>query len=120
MGALITALSLLAYAAMTLLVARWRYAATRPYTEPLACDWSHHRRPGDHIGSCYRRYGMIDTTGEALTWALLLGLVWPFIGPAMLVRKIVTAGTRELPEETRAQIRRLEAENERLRRQMEG
>lgn len=119
MTAFIAIASVLAYVAMTLLVARWRYAATRPYTEPLACEWRYHRSPSDHIESCYRRYGMIDTTGEATAFALLLGLAWPFIWPAMLIRRIVTAGTRELPEETQAQIRRLEAENERLRRQQE-
>lgn len=109
----------LLYAAMVLRAARWRYAAIRPYTEPLSCD-----APlvcqGRHLASCYRRWGHVDTTGEALCFALLTGLMWPLILPASLLRSAVTAGTRPLPEETAAAISRLEAENERLRRQVEG
>lgn len=122
MSALIVTATLLTYAAMTLLIARWRYAATRPYTEPLACTYSHHTSPRFHIDSCYSRNpdSLITTTGEAVTFALLLGLAWPLIAPALLVRRVVTAGSRQLPEELAAEIRRLEAENDKLKRQQEG
>jgi hypothetical protein len=107
-----------AYLAIALVTARWRYRAIRPYTEPLACETrSLHGGTYGHREWCYRRYGMIDTTGEAVAFALLLGLVWPFIAPAMAVRRFVISGDRVLPGELQAQIKRLEAENERLRRE---
>lgn len=118
MTTLITLASLLAYFALILLAARWRYQAIRPYTEPLAC-----KAPrvcgGQHYASCYRRSGMIDTTGEAVVFSLLTGLAWPFIIPAIIVARIVKAGGRQLPGELAAEIKRLEAENEQLRREQE-
>lgn len=105
-----------AYFAMVLVTARWRYRAIRPYTEPLACA-TPFSCSGRHYDFCYRRWGMVDTAGEAVAFALLLGLVWPFIAPATAVRRFVMSGDRVLPGELQAQIKRLEAENERLRRE---
>jgi hypothetical protein len=120
---LIAAASVLAYAALALLTARWRYQAIRPYTEPVRCKHPDlHARRGDHSSGCYARNDstVIDSRPEATVAALLTGLVWPLIGPALLVQYLVTAGGRPLPAESEAKIRRLLAENERLRRQQEG
>lgn len=118
--ALVAWLCVAAYTALTLLAARWRYAAIRPYTEPVSCrDWAGCDR-GRHDQRCYRRFGMVDSSGEAVFFALLTGLAWPLILPGVLARRLVISGARELPEETEAKIKRLEAENERLRREQEG
>lgn len=120
MTALIPLASVIAYLALTLLAARWRYQAIRPYTEPVRCETPGvHRERGEHLDSCYRRYGYVDG-GEAVFFALLTGLAWPFILPAIAVAHFVKAGARQLPEELAAEIKRLEAENERLRLQQEG
>lgn len=110
----------LAYITVMLLTARWRYRVMRPYTEPLGCKTPSLCRSTWHTSSCYRRWGLVDSAGEAAGFALLTGLVWPLIGPALVVRHLVTAGDRPLPAETEAKIKRLEAENDRLRRQQEG
>jgi hypothetical protein len=120
MTALIPLACVLAYLALTLVAARWRYRAIRPYAEPLACETSSLHSTQGHGAWCYRRYGNIDTTGEAVSFALLTGLVWPFILPAIAVAHVVKAGAKQLPEELAAEIKRLEAENETLRRQQEG
>lgn len=117
MTALVGLACTFAYLAMALVAARWRYRAIRPYTEPLGCENPSLCQGTWHSSSCYRRSGMIDTTGEAVFVALLTGLAWPFIVPAMGVRRFVTSGDRVLPGELQAQIRRLEAENDRLRRE---
>jgi hypothetical protein len=117
---LIPIASVLAYLALTMVAACWRYRAIRPYTEPLACENRALCERTWHSDSCYRRSGLIDTKTEAVMFALLTGLVWPFILPAIALGRLVVAGDRELPEETRAQIERLEAENEQLRLQQEG
>lgn len=117
---MITAVILVLYAAMILVTARWRYRVIRPYTEPLGCTTKPSCREKHRYPSCYRRYGQVDTTGEAVFIALLAGLIWPFIVPALLLRLLVTAGHRDLPEEVQAQIRRLEAESEQLRQEQEG
>jgi hypothetical protein len=117
--ALIVVGSVLGYLALTLFTARWRYRAIRPYTEPLACT-TRSLCGAQHFYSCYRRWGMVETKGEAVLFALLTGIVWPFILPAMLVARVVVAGGRQLPEELAAEIKRLEAENDRLKRQQEG
>jgi hypothetical protein len=115
-SALIPLACVTAYTALTLAAARWRFRAIRPYTEPLSCSTplACRDRPRHH-DSCYRRRGMIDTRAEAVAFALLTGLAWPLILPAMAVSRIVSAGPRVLPEELAAQIKRLEAENERLK-----
>jgi hypothetical protein len=116
-SALIPLACVAAYTALTLAAARWRFRAIRPYTEPLSCTTPLSCRDGDHYDSCYRRRrgSMISTTGEGVVFALLTGLAWPLILPAMAVSRIVSAGPRVLPEELAAQIKRLEAENERLK-----
>lgn len=119
MTALVTLAAVLAYAAGIMLAARWRYRAIRPYTEPLSCASPSLHSNGGHWKTCYRRYDIIDSTAEAVISALQTGLIWPFIAPALGVRRLVTSGARTLPEELRAQIERLEAENEQLRRQQE-
>jgi hypothetical protein len=117
---LIPIASVLGYFALTLVAARWRYRAIRPYTEPVRCEYpARHRQRSDHDDACYRRYGYVDG-GEAVVFALLTGIVWPFILPAIAVAHVVKAGAKQLPEELAAEIKRLEAENETLRRQQEG
>lgn len=123
MTALIAVASVLAYLTLTLLAARHRFQAIRPYTEPLACEWPYHG-DGAHRERCYSRPGTsADTKGEALFFALLTGLAWPliipFTIPARAVGRFVTGGARQLPAEVAAETRRLEAENERLRQQQE-
>lgn len=123
MTALIVVASVLGYLVLTVLAARWRYQAIRPYTEPLACT-TKNLCGASHFDSCYRRWGLVDSKGEAVVFALLAGLVWPFILPALLATRLLTgvvvAGGRQLPEELAAEIKRLEAENDRLKRQQEG
>ncbi len=107
----------LAYLLLTLVTARRRYQRVRPYTEPLACQYAsddHKHKP-----RCYRRWSDVDTVNQAVFFALIIGLAWPFVLPGMTVRWFVTGGARPLPEETRAQIRQLETENEQLKRQQQ-
>lgn len=118
MTALIVVGSLLGYIALALFAARWRYQAIRPYTEPLACT-TKNLCGASHFDSCYRRWGLVDSKGEAVVFALLAGLVWPLIVPARLSARFVAGGGRQLPEELDAEIKRLEAENDRLKRQQE-
>jgi hypothetical protein len=109
-----------AYLTLTLLAARWRYQAIRPYTEPLSCTTPSTCRDGHQYDSCYRRWGLVDTNGEAVVFAFLTGLAWPCVPLAIALGRFVSAGNRQLPEELAAEIKRLEAENEQLRQQQEG
>jgi hypothetical protein len=110
-----------AYIAVALLAARFRYRRIRPWTEPVACETPIDcERHGKHIYDCYRRYSDIDTTYDAVCLALLSGLFWPYAALAKIVRRIITGGDRQLPEETVLKTRRQEAENERLKREQEG
>jgi len=115
-----------AYLVGLIFTARWWYARIRPYTEPLSCGYSHHRE-GGHNQYCYQRPGKLTSTPrEALGYALMLGAVWiftlPVIGSAAAVmglgRILVASSARETPEEIAAKVKRLEAENDRLRRNL--
>lgn len=127
MPALIAAAVILAYAAIALRAARLRYQVIRPWTEPVACRWPYHAESG-HEPYCYNRWGDVDTTAEAVRSALQFGFAWPVFlvavpvaeAAVLAVVRLVTGGARQLPEETAAISGRLEAENERLRRQQEG
>jgi hypothetical protein len=128
MTAAIVAVSVAAYLAGVILTARWWYARIRPYTEPLSCQWSHHRESG-HSSICYQRPGKLTgTSQEALGYALMLGTVWPFALPVFGVYAavmgaggaLITSRVRETPEEIAAKVKRLEAENDRLRRRQAG
>ena len=124
MTAAIVVVSVAAYLAGLIFTARWWYARIRPYSEPLSCTYSHHRESG-HEDFCYQRPGRITSTPrEALGYALMLGAVWFFAMPVLGARAavmgiggaLVASGVRETPEEIAAKVKRLEAENDRLRR----
>jgi hypothetical protein len=124
MTAAIVVICIAAYLAGLILTARWWYARVRPYSEPLSCKFSHHRESG-HNCYCYQRPGKITSTPrEALCYALMLGAVWfaavPVLAAAAAVMglggALVASSARELPEEIAAKVKRLEEENERLRR----
>ena len=126
MTAAIVAVSVAAYLVGLILTARWWYARIRPYTEPLSCKYSHHRESG-HSSMCYQRPGKLTSTSrEALGYAFMLGAVW-FIallafGAAAAVmgigRVLIVSRVREMPEEIAAKVKRLETENDRLRRKV--
>jgi hypothetical protein len=118
MTAIIAAAAVLGYITPALFAARWWFRAICPYTEPVACT-----RPrlcaGDHLAQCYRRPGhSVDSRAEAMIFALLTGMVWPLILPARGAARFVMSGGQP-PEELAAEIKRLEHENERLRRQQD-
>ena len=124
MTAAIVVASVVAYLAGLVLTARWWFARVRPYAEPLSCSYIHHRESG-HSRMCYQRPGKITSTPrEALGYALMLGAVWfiamPILGAYAAVmgagEVIVASGVRETPEEVAAKVKRLEEENDRLRR----
>lgn len=106
----------LAYLAVATMVIRWRYTATRPFTEPLTCrDWLS-CRAGKHDSMCYRRTKdtLIGSATEALLYATGLGLIWPLALLAIAglrVARLLVRGTPELPGERAAKIARLEREN---------
>lgn len=108
MTALIVIGSIVAYLGAAVFAARRRYAAMRPYTEPLNCECAYPGTFSSHSQRCYRRSGMIDTTGEAATFALLQGLFWWLVIPAFLAIGLVQRGQRQLPEEVEAKNARLE------------
>jgi hypothetical protein len=113
----LAALAFIGYVVLTLVTARLVYRAIRPYREPLSCTTGKAcRKHGEHYYVCYRRVGngLADTTNQAAGLAALAGLLWCIVLPAMATRHFITAGAPALPEETRAQITRLEAENRRL------
>lgn len=103
-----------AYLAGLVIMTRWRYAATRPYTEPLNCRYRYACENGGHSSRCYQRNDstLIESATEALVYALLLAMIWPLVvigfGCLAAARKI--AGSRELPEERAARVKRLERE----------
>lgn len=107
-----TVVSLLAYVGGWLLTARWRYARTRPLAEPLNCTYPDSCRRSRHSKSCYLRDpdSLVETRAQAAVFALMLGAVWPLIGPAMAVMWVVEAGQRETLAEVRARNERLERE----------
>ena len=125
MTAAIAVVSVAAYLAGLILTARWWYARIRPYSEPLSCGHYAHCGEGVHEHWCYQRPGRITSTPrEALGYALMLGAVWfiamPILGAYAAVmgagEVIVASGVRETPEEVAAKVKRLEEENDRLRR----
>jgi len=114
-------LVVLGYLAMILLTARGTYRKIRPWTEPLSCkEVEYHRVNGTHMPRCYRRVEDVDTETEAIALSSLSGLMWPFIVPAVLAARFIKGGARPLPEELRAQLERLEAENDKLKSQQEA
>ena len=63
MIAVIVVASVAAYLAGLILTARWWYARVRPYSEPLACSYSH--RPGiRHSDFCYQRPAKLTSTPQ--------------------------------------------------------
>jgi hypothetical protein len=126
MTAAVIVLSVAAYLAGLILTARWWYGRIRPYTEPLSCKFSHHGESG-HNKYCYQRPGKITATSrEALGYALLMGAAWfatvscVAVAAAIMAagRVLVANSARDTPEEIAAKTARLEAENDRLRRQI--
>jgi hypothetical protein len=107
------------YVVGLLLAARRQYQRIRPYTEPIACDAPFYCG-GSHYRSCYQQAEGINTQNEAVVFSVLPGLIWPLFIPALLIKHAVVSGAKPLPKETAAAIKRLEAENERLRRQQGG
>jgi hypothetical protein len=113
MPVLIAVVATVVYLAGWLLTARNFYGRKRPFTEPLACDYPSSSLH-EHYESCHRRPGtVIDSTSEALAFACLVSMVWPFyiagiIGIAC-IRPLI-ADRRELPEDLAAKTRRLERE----------
>jgi hypothetical protein len=112
MGWLIAVPAILTYLTGTVALARWRFRQTRPFTEPLACEWSHHRKPEDHISLCYHRNSrtLIDSNGEAATFAVLVGLAWPLAWLPLAIMRLIMSGAPPTPEEVTAKIRRQERE----------
>lgn len=113
MTLLITLASVAVYLGGWLLAARNRFVMTRPYTEPLRCQYGpscqHYRR-------CYQRPGylLIDTREAAAGYAALWATGWPVIFPALaawwLLSRVIMNDDRESPAELRAKVARLEAE----------
>lgn len=113
MTALIVIASSLAYLAGWLLTARSRYARTRLLSEPLNCQWPALHSNGTHDSMCRRQSpeSLTDSDAEAAAIAMMLGLIWPLIGPAMLLMWAVQSGHR-------ATLVELEARNARLEREL--
>ena len=113
MPALIAVVATVVYLAGWLLTARNFYGRKRPFTEPLACNYpsspSH-----KHVSYCYRRPGtLITSTSEALGFACMIAVIWPFYVLCLAVMRGVRpliAVRRELPEELAAKTKRLERE----------
>jgi hypothetical protein len=105
--------SILTYLALGLPVARTGFQRIRPYTEPLNCTTElscSSRHNGKHYNSCYRRWGLVDSKGEAAAIAILWGILWPISGLILVVVSAIQTGIRELPEEREAKISRMERE----------
>jgi len=115
MTALIVAAAITVYAATWLLSARYWYGRIRPWSEPLSCDspvWC--AEIGYHHDRCYRRWGMVDTVGEAVAGAAAFGMLGPLalagVAAAAIGRKAITAAARPLPAEVAAKTARIERE----------
>jgi hypothetical protein len=127
MQVLIIVGSIASYLGTGLLTARKWYGHIRPWTEPLNCvrkpgctegrHWQYHRDSGR---GCFRRWGTVDSEGEALAFAAVAGLVWlPFLlvsGSYLYVKCAVTADHPLLPAEKSAKLAR---ETEELERELE-
>lgn len=106
---------ILAYVVSGLLLARRLYRSLRPLTVPMTCI-SPGNKYHEHYGGCYRQPGvgatmMVDSTGEAVTFAVMAGMLWPVLCLGMAVRFVVTAGNgRQRPDEMEARIHELESQ----------
>jgi hypothetical protein len=80
-----------------LVMARRWFARIRPWTKPLNCQHTHFSNRHDSI--CYRRWGDVDTRGEAVFFSALISLLGPLFPVGLLLGKVITSGDRMLPEE---------------------
>jgi hypothetical protein len=99
------------YAVGWLTVARWWFQRVRPWTEPLACSG----HLGAHSHWCYRRWGSIDSNGEAAFAAWLVGFAWWFLPVFFAVYWVIRAGAKPDRREVEAKTARLEREADRWR-----
>lgn len=105
-------MSAAAYLAGAEYTAKWRYRATRPYTEPLSCEHSSDEKYHVHGQFCYARHenSLINSRTEAALFAIAIGLVWPSVLLAWLAIRHVQSGDKPTSEELQARIEWLEKE----------
>lgn len=113
MTALIVLTSILAYLVCYVVVAGAWYREIRPYREPISCMYKNSRdyQYHSHDHHCHRRPGhYVDTHTEAMTGALGMGLLGPLGVLGMILIHFIKKTDRELAEEQKITIARLEKE----------